>query len=111
MVGKDVAANIVYVDQGHANRWLQSRSLIACGAHWIAGTPPAASFACTAMTRYRQAPQACRVEIDGDRCEVRFDDAQRAVAPGQSVVFYTGDECLGGAVIETTDAPRIGGPR
>ena len=111
VVGKDVAANIVYVDQGHANRWLQSRSLIACGAHWIAGTPPAASFACTAMTRYRQAPQACRVEIDGDRCEVRFDDAQRAVAPGQSVVFYTGDECLGGAVIETTDAPRIGGPR
>ena len=111
VVGKDVATNVVYVDQGHANRWLQSRSLIASGAHWIAGTPPAASFTCTAMARYRQAPQACRVEIDGDRCEVQFDDIQRAVAPGQSVVFYTGEECLGGAVIETTDAPRIGGPQ
>jgi tRNA-specific 2-thiouridylase len=110
VVGKDVAANIVYVDQGHANHWLQSQSLVASDAHWIAGLPPAASFACDAMTRYRQAPQACRVEIDGDCCAVRFDGIQRAVAPGQSVVFYAGDECLGGAVIETTDAPRIGEP-
>ncbi|HEY9110784.1 MAG TPA: tRNA 2-thiouridine(34) synthase MnmA [Rhodanobacteraceae bacterium] len=109
VVGKDVAANVVYVDQGHDNPWLQSRALIASGAHWIAGAAPAASFACTAMTRYRQPPQACRVEVEGDRCNVRFDAPQRAVAPGQSVVFYAGEECLGGAVIDSTDAPRIGG--
>jgi tRNA-specific 2-thiouridylase len=109
VVGKDIAANIVYVDQGRDSPWLQSRTLIAGGAHWIAGAPPAASFDCTAMTRYRQPPQACHVEVEGDRCEVRFDAVQRAVAPGQSVVFYIGEECLGGAVIDATDAPGIGG--
>jgi tRNA-specific 2-thiouridylase len=110
VVGKDVAANLVYVEQGHASLWLQSDALVASGAHWIAGTPPAAAFDCTAMTRYRQPPQACHVEVAGDRCEVRFEEAQRAVAPGQSVVFYLGEECLGGAVIDTTNAPAIGDP-
>ena len=109
VVGKDVAANIVYVDQGHASRWLESRSLAAGDAHWIAGIAPSASFRCGAMTRYRQPPQACHVEVHGDRCEVRFDVTQHAVAPGQSVVFYADDECLGGAVIDATDAPRVGG--
>jgi tRNA-specific 2-thiouridylase len=108
VVGKDVAANIVYVDQGHDSPWLRSHSLDASSTHWVAGLPPATSFDCTAMTRYRQPPQACRVEVDGDRCRVRFDAIQRAVAPGQSVVFYRGDECLGGAVIDATDAPSIG---
>ncbi|HEY8229219.1 MAG TPA: tRNA 2-thiouridine(34) synthase MnmA [Rhodanobacteraceae bacterium] len=108
VVGKDVAANIVYVDQGHDSPWLRSRALNASSAHWIAGTPPTASFDCTAMTRYRQSPQACHVEVDGDRCAVRFGATQRAVAPGQSVVFYRDEECLGGAVIDATDAPSIG---
>ncbi|HEX7369654.1 MAG TPA: tRNA 2-thiouridine(34) synthase MnmA [Rhodanobacteraceae bacterium] len=108
VVGKNVAANVVYVDQGHDNPLLQSRLLFGTDTHWIAGKPIAPAFACTAMTRYRQSPQACHVEIYGDRCSVRFDAAQRAVAPGQSVVFYVGDECLGGAVIESTDAPTIG---
>ncbi|WIG55283.1 MAG: tRNA-specific 2-thiouridylase MnmA [Rhodanobacteraceae bacterium] len=109
VVGKDVAANIVYVDQGHDSPWLQSRSLNASGAHWIAGAAPSASFECTAMTRYRQPPQACRVDVDGNHCVVRFETTQRGVAPGQSVVFYRGDECLGGAVIDATDAPPIEG--
>lgn len=108
VVGKDVAANIVYVDQGHDSRWLQSRSLTASGAHWIAGAPPAADFECSAMTRYRQTPQTCRVAVNNDRCNVRFEVPQRAVAPGQSVVFYRDEECLGGAVIDATDAPPIG---
>jgi len=111
VVGKDVVANVVYVDQGHDSPWLQSRSLTASSAHWIADAAPAASFECTAMTRYRQPLQACQVEVGGDRCAVRFDATQRGVAPGQSVVFYRGEECLGGAAIDATDAPPIEGRR
>ncbi|MGH8112886.1 MAG: tRNA 2-thiouridine(34) synthase MnmA [Rhodanobacteraceae bacterium] len=109
VVGKDVARNVVYVDQGRDSRWLHSRSLSATDAHWIAGSPPSRAFECAAMTRHRQPPQGCRVRIEDDRVDVRFDASQRAVAPGQSVVFYAGDECLGGAVIDATDAPPMGG--
>lgn len=108
VVGKDVAANVVYVDQGHDSALLRSRSLTASDAHWIAGAAPAAAFECAAMTRYRQPLQACRVTVDGLRCSVEFEEPQRAIAPGQSVVFYRDDECLGGAVIDATDAPAVG---
>jgi tRNA-specific 2-thiouridylase len=57
------------------------------------------------MIRYRQHDQACYVDIDGDSCVVHFDEAQRAVTPGQSVVFYDGEACLGGGVIDRCDAP------
>jgi tRNA-specific 2-thiouridylase len=60
------------------------------------------------MTRYRQEPQACSVELDATGCTVVFDAPQRAVTPGQSVVFYDDDVCLGGAVIECSDAPYGG---
>jgi tRNA-specific 2-thiouridylase len=105
VVGKDVARNVLYVAQGNANHWLQSRRLAASQLTWIAGHAPAASFRCSAMTRYRQPPQACQVEIAGDACTVTFDEAQRAVTPGQSVVFYDGEVCLGGGIIERSDAP------
>lgn len=105
VVGKNVSANIVYVAQGARNRWLLSHSLRAELLHWIAGEPPALPFACTAMTRYRQPCQACEIKQLDDDIEVRFEDMQRAVAPGQSVVFYAGEECLGGGVIASTDAP------
>jgi tRNA-specific 2-thiouridylase len=110
VVGKDVADNVLYVAQGNANDWLQSHVLDAGELSWIAGKAPAAQFRCTAMTRYRQPDQDCLVEVDGDRCRVRFAQAQRAVTPGQSVVFYDGDVCLGGGVIERCDAP-FGGLR
>jgi tRNA-specific 2-thiouridylase len=108
VIGKEVANNVLYVAQGNANHWLQSRHLAASAPTWVAGTAPAPAFRCTAMTRYRQVPQACSIELDGDVCIVQFDEPQRAVTAGQSVVFYDGDECLGGGVIERSDAPYGG---
>ncbi|HET8898874.1 MAG TPA: tRNA 2-thiouridine(34) synthase MnmA [Rhodanobacteraceae bacterium] len=105
VVGKDVAANILYVAQGDDGHWLASRRLRASQATWVAGHAPATSFHCVAKTRYRQPDQACRVELDGEQCMVHFEQPQRAVTPGQSVVFYQEEVCLGGAVIDTTDAP------
>jgi tRNA-specific 2-thiouridylase len=105
VVGKDVARNVLIAAQGNANEWLQSRRLVANASTWVAGAAPALEFRCTAKTRYRQADQACEVHVAGEVCEVAFDSMQRAVTPGQSVVFYDGDVCLGGAIIQKSDAP------
>ena len=106
VVGKDVANNVLYVDQGHDSPWLQSHALRSEAAHWIGGTPPATRFDCTAQVRYRQVDEACEVQVrDDGTLDVRFARQQRAVTPGQSVVLYQGDTCLGGAVIASTDAP------
>ncbi|MDQ3617867.1 MAG: tRNA 2-thiouridine(34) synthase MnmA [Pseudomonadota bacterium] len=106
VVGKDVPGNVLYVDQGVDSPWLQSTLLWSEPAHWIAGAPPAPRFTCTAQTRYRQADEACEVAIaDDGTLSVRFARQQRAVTPGQSLVLYDGDACLGGAVIAATDAP------
>jgi tRNA-specific 2-thiouridylase len=106
VVGKDVAGNVLFVDQGEDSPWLASRRLRSETAHWIAGAPPASSFRCSAQVLYRQAPQDCAVDVREDgTLAVAFDAPQRAVTPGQSVVLYRGEVCLGGAVIEATDAP------
>jgi tRNA-specific 2-thiouridylase len=105
VVGKDPARNVLIVDQGAGTPHLQSRRTLTALAHWIDGTPPAARFEAAAKTRYRQPDQACTVEVrDDGTLDVRFAEPQRAVTPGQSLVLYRGDECLGGAVIAATDA-------
>jgi tRNA-specific 2-thiouridylase len=110
VVGKDIAANVLYVDQGHDSPWLLSRGLRTEIAHWIDGSPPAASFKCSVKTRYRQQDAACRVSVrDDGTLDVAFESSQRAVTPGQSAVFYRDEVCLGGAVIAATDAPAIAG--
>ena len=98
--------NALIVGQGVDHPWLYSRQLWTETGHFIAAEPPASRFVCVAKTRYRQPDQACSVSIDGDgRWQLRFAQPQRAVTPGQSVVLYDGERCLGGAVIEAGDAP------
>jgi tRNA-specific 2-thiouridylase len=100
---KDLERNVLVVVQGGDHPLLFSGSLTARQSHWINGAPPATEFRCTAKTRYRQADQDCLVKVDGDQLTVVFDGPQRAVTPGQSVVFYRDEVCLGGAVIEATE--------
>jgi len=100
VVGKDLPNNRLIVAQGQDHPLLYASALIASDLHWIAGHPPAA-MTCHAKIRYRQADQACRLEwLPDHRCRVHFDQAQRAISPGQSVVFYAGEVCLGGGIIE-----------
>ncbi|MFK5970764.1 MAG: tRNA 2-thiouridine(34) synthase MnmA [Candidatus Marithrix sp.] len=101
VVAKDIPNNILLVGQGHNHPLLFSSTILAKQVHWIAGITPQMPLACYAKTRYRQVEQACIVELlESDICQVKFTQPQRAVTPGQSVVFYQGDECLGGAIIE-----------
>ena len=100
---KDLSRNVLIVVQGHDHPALLRHRAWASQLAWVAGEPPADRFECTAKVRYRQADQACQVQVFADgHCEVDFARAQRAVTPGQYVVFYQGDVCLGGAVIDRT---------
>jgi len=104
---KDLEGNVLYAGQGHDHPWLYSTRLEASQLTWVTGAAPRAGARLAAKVRYRQPDQACTVEaIDERVLRLRFDVPQRAVAPGQSVVLYDGDECLGGGVIDTMDAPR-----
>jgi tRNA-specific 2-thiouridylase len=106
VVGKDVATNVLYVDQDTRSPYLLSTRLRSETMHWVAGGAPATRFDCHAQTRYRQAAEACTVHVLEDgTLDIQFERPQRAVTPGQSVVLYDGDDCLGGAVIATTNAP------
>jgi tRNA-specific 2-thiouridylase len=108
---KDLARNVLVVVQGTNHPLLFTNHLIAQQAHWINGHPPlntqgmpSSTFTCTAKNRYRQDDQTCSVSVLANgTLDVHFDAPQRAITPGQSVVFYQDDVCLGGAVIESTD--------
>lgn len=102
VVGKDVEKNVLLVDQGANNTHLYSQALTVSDVHFINGAPLQKDFKCNAKTRYRQVDQACRVFFEDDKWHVEFKDPQRAVTPGQSVVLYDDEYCLGGGVIEAT---------
>ncbi len=101
---KDLQNNRLIVVQGKDHPLLYSQSLTASDLHWVSGQPPQTPFHCTAKTRYRQPDQGCVITVietsaQNSQCMVEFDSPQFAVTPGQSVVFYDGEICLGGGVI------------
>ncbi len=102
VAGKDLDRNVLIAVQGKQHPLLFSRGLTSGPVDWVAGAAPAHQFRCKAKTRYRQPDQECQVTVTDQGVRVVFDQPQRAVTPGQSVVFYQGDACLGGAVIEQT---------
>ena len=101
VVDKDVENNVLIVAQGHDHPRLMSVGLIAQQLHWVDREPVKGTLRCTVKTRYRQTDIPCTLTaIDDERIEVRFDEPVSAVTPGQSAVFYSGEICLGGGIIE-----------
>ena len=102
VAAKDRERNVLVVVQGHDHPQLFHAALTASEPHWVAGSAPELPLSCTARTRYRQPDQFCRVTpAAGGGLAVRFETAQRALTPGQFIVFYAGEVCLGGATIAT----------
>lgn len=100
VMGKDLESNVLYVGQGFQHEKLYSDSIIANHVSWISMGNMPETFKCTAKFRYRQPDNNVTiVRMDGFRVKVLFQEPIQAIAPGQAVVFYQGDECLGGGTI------------
>ena len=100
VAAKDMATNTLIVVQGHEHPLLKRTSLGAGQLSWISGVPPDPERAYTAKTRYRQTDAPCHITtLYDDTLELVFDAPQWAVTPGQSVVLYDGEVCLGGGII------------
>ena len=105
VVDKDLKRNVLVVSQGEDSPKLYSRYTRASQVTWIASEPPAkdgVAFRATAKFRYRQQDQPVTVVLRGEEMFITSDELQRAVTPGQSVVLYQGDVCLGGGIAEET---------
>lgn len=101
VVDKDLQNNVLLVVQGEQYEGLYSTGLTATDVNWISPDKPSGPVACTAKFRYRQPDQGVTLTMGADgTCEVAFDKPQKAVTPGQSVVFYDGEICLGGGIID-----------
>ncbi len=104
VAGKDMQHNRLIVVQGHDHPLLLNPQLDALEMHWISGHAPDTTKGYAAKTRYRQQDAACRIVLNAqDTAHFTFDEAQWAVTPGQSVVVYDGEICLGGGIIKTAE--------
>ena len=103
VVGKDLDSNRLIVAQGNNHPMLFSQTLTCSKIEWVSGQAPTLPYDCFAKTRYRQPDQGCVIKMsENGAYQVNFNAQQRAVTPGQYVVFYDGITCLGGGVIEST---------
>ncbi|MFC0444801.1 tRNA 2-thiouridine(34) synthase MnmA [Pseudidiomarina halophila] len=101
VVDKDVERNVLIVAQGKHHPRLYSKGLIAGQLHWVDRVGPQQTLSCTVKTRYRQQDIPCQLTPRADgSVVVEFDAPVAAVTPGQSAVFYSGEVCLGGGIIE-----------
>lgn len=99
VVGKDVPRNVVLVERGDFHPALFTQELSAKETTWV-GERPHFPYRCTAKIRYRSEDVVCEIlRQGGDQIWVRFDETQKAITPRQSIVFYDGEICLGGAII------------
>jgi len=101
VLDKDMQTNQLIVGQGHDHPRLFRQNLTAKDLTWCANKPPGLLFRCTARVRYRQLDQAALVTVgaDGATLNIDFEDPVWAATPGQSLVLYDGDQCLGGGII------------
>lgn len=101
VIGKNLKENVLYVEQGFHNELLYSEGLLATEVNWVQKDKPVQSFECTAKFRYRQKDsQVTVIPNQNGTYTVRFHEPQRAVTPGQAVVFYQDEVCLGGGTID-----------
>jgi len=105
VLAKDLKDNRLIIGQGHDHPTLFRSHLTAHDVHWVNGLAMSSEFSCTAKVRYRQTDQQVKVTtLDSGDLSVQFDEPVRAATPGQSIVFYSEDKCLGGAII--SDLPQ-----
>ncbi|MDT2847830.1 tRNA 2-thiouridine(34) synthase MnmA [Vagococcus carniphilus] len=103
VVGKELATNTLLVGQGFHHEHLYATSLEASDIHFTTNEKKETEFTCTAKFRYRQQDTEVKVILNDDQTKatVIFSEPVRAITPGQAVVFYQGDECLGGGLIDS----------
>ena len=100
VIDKDIKRKTLIIGQGVNHPRLFSNTLTCTQMHWVAGNLPQLPLVCQAKIRYRQADQACTIQaLNAEQYQVEFEQPQRAITPGQSVVFYQGEQCLGGGII------------
>ncbi|WP_281557409.1 tRNA 2-thiouridine(34) synthase MnmA [Thalassomonas sp. RHCl1] len=101
VVEKDLKRNVLIVGQGSNHPRLFSKGLIANQLHWVSRQVPEHTLSCTVKTRYRQQDVPCTIKpLSDGNFEVMFEQEQSSVTPGQSVVFYQDEVCLGGGIID-----------
>jgi tRNA-uridine 2-sulfurtransferase len=109
VAAKDLKQNKLIVVQGFDHPLLFANELHGINVHWISGETPNIPLICKAKIRYRQEDQVCTItQLENNSCRVIFETPQRAVTPGQSIVFYQENVCLGGAIIDSYNSTNLG---